>query len=78
MKPKVKRSAEKRRFKDKQQLEKMDSHPKQKKLMFFKIGEVQKMDTHHSVMDKMARIPNVSNTASDIQDENNVLEKLPL
>lgn len=37
-----------------------------------------KTDTHHSVMDKMAEILNVSNTVLDIQDENNVLEKLPV
>jgi len=29
-------------------------------------------------MDQMAPIPNVSNTVSDIQDENNLLEKLPI
>jgi hypothetical protein len=29
-------------------------------------------------MDKIAPIPNVSNTVSDIQDKKNVLEKLPV
>jgi len=35
MKPKVKSGAEKRRLKEKQQLEKVGSDPKQKKIMFF-------------------------------------------
>lgn len=45
MKPKVKSGAEKRRFKEKQQFEKMASDPKQKKLMFFKISVAQKVST---------------------------------
>lgn len=46
MKPKVKSGAEKRRFKEKQQLEKMGLDPKQKKLMFFKTSDVQKVSSY--------------------------------
>jgi len=66
MKPKVKSGAEKRRLKEKQQLEKVGSDPKQKKLMFFKISEICEDDNIDEI------------TVSDIHDENNVLEKLPV
>jgi hypothetical protein len=49
MKPKVKSDVEKRRLKEKQQLEKTGSDPKQKKLMFFKTSEVQKVSTNINI-----------------------------
>lgn len=60
MKPKVRSGAEKRRLKEKQQLEKVGSDPKQKKLMFFKISEICEDDNIDEI------------TVPDIQDENNV------
>jgi len=66
MKPKVKSGAEKRCLKEKQQLEKVGSDPKQKKLMFFKISEICEDDNIDEI------------TVSGIEDENNVLKKLPV